>query len=98
MHAVFFMSPLERGFGMSDQTIHVFPSNRSAENFVFEKMRKAKLIEVVNGKFLVYGRTFEAKSVAIEYVQWHFEPMEFFHVYKVIDHRKAATVTRTGGA
>ena len=98
MHAVFFMSDLERGFRMRNQTIHVFENKRAAENFVFEKMRKSKLIKVRNGKYLVYGETFATKAEAIEHVQWYFESMEYFDVYPAIDHRKAATVARTGGA
>ncbi len=98
MHAVFFMSELERGYGMKDLTIHVFPNKRTAENFVFEKMRKAHHIKVVSGMYLVYGRYFETKAEAIEHVQDHFESAEFFHIYPATDHRKAKTVARTGGA
>ena len=98
MHAVFFMSELERDFRIKDLTIHVFENKRAAENFVFERMRKAGHIKVISGIYLVYGMTFETKVEAIEHVQAQFESMEFFHVYPAIDHRKAATVAQTGGA
>ena len=98
MHAVFFMSETIRVDGLEDQIIHVFEDESSADEFVFVKMIEAGLISVENGKIFVDGDLFEMKEIAIQAVQIRMSGLEFFHVYKAIDHRTVTVEHEPGEA
>lgn len=91
MHAVFFMCERIRIDGLKDQTIHLFEDEQTADEFVFEKMVEAGLISAYDERFVVGEVSFDNKEAAMSAARFCFESMDFFHVYEVIDHRKAAT-------
>ena len=97
MHAVFFMCEVIRVDGLEDQTIYIFEDEQTANDFVFEKMVEAGLICVENGEIFVEGhrQPLETKEIAIEEAQGMLSSLEFFHVYKAVDHRAVITIVNS---
>ena len=86
MFAVFFTSETMEIPGVENHSIHVFASEKAADQFILDGLVKAGRITEYDGWYYVNNIRCGCPADAILDAQSAFGPSEYFHAYPVVDH------------